>query len=581
MGFQPFGRLPNQLNTRELTSFRALSGGTLTAQELVIAGGTQGVIRSQNYDGSSAGWAIFGDGSASFYGDVTLGANAIIQGDVYSSNWDGTIPANLASVDAGATVGYYLDSSVGAAQFEGNVYLGGILELQGGAFRTAAAGKRVEITDNDRIRFYTGAADEIQYGYIWADASGTSPLLKLTSPAITGPTSHTVTLANDSVDFLGVGTTLVDIQQGSSGAQFSVGAVDILDLIGGANVEGLSVPNIATIYNASNQSIIGVSILDGSATHPALRFLDDTDLGFYRVGSDQLGVSVGGTNFVRFRDSVEAAIEVAVDDASETYLRFWENESFGAVRTYEFRRSASFGSLEFFGITSGGTETKVWTISDGGNVELLAGGGSMRIFSQDGGDSWLPHANGNNYITFDYNSDAGFTEFRSFAPSSTYVSCARIIDGSSGSSLYLKDGLTDVGNHETLRLDRGTGAGTLRAVGYYSSWLNDPDTGERRKYRVAELGSPSAERRWWKRDWFMDLRPAKYERVRHDSSDFGDGRQIEIGFFIENLIEHTNLLTTKGDKVGGTPDEYALLAVTVDYVQHLEERVAALEAALN
>ena len=114
---------------------------------MILAGGTRGVVRSENYDGSASGWAIFGDGSASFYGDLTIGANAIILGDVYSDNWNGTIPANLATVDSGATVGYYLDSSVGSAQFEGDVFVGGIVtvgDLTSAGFELDGANGRIE-----------------------------------------------------------------------------------------------------------------------------------------------------------------------------------------------------------------------------------------------------------------------------------------------------------------------------------------------------------------------------------------------------------------------------------------------------
>lgn len=133
-----------------------INGGYLTAQELIIAGGTNGVIRSQNYDPvNELGWAIFGDGSASFYGDVFFGENAIFQGDLYSTNWDGTIPPNLASVDMGATTGFALDSSEGAAQFMGDVFVGGNIQLEsGGELRVGDPS-----TDGASLQFFGGAID--------------------------------------------------------------------------------------------------------------------------------------------------------------------------------------------------------------------------------------------------------------------------------------------------------------------------------------------------------------------------------------------------------------------------------------
>lgn len=149
MAFLPLGDVGDFLRLSDSVSFDRIRGGVITAQELVIAGGTEGVIRSQNFNPvGPVGWAIFGDGSASFGASVSIG------GDVFSGNWDGTRPADLSSVDAGASLGYYLDSSVGSMQLEGDFWVQGDItlggELTGGTitgplFRTAAAGDRIEI----------------------------------------------------------------------------------------------------------------------------------------------------------------------------------------------------------------------------------------------------------------------------------------------------------------------------------------------------------------------------------------------------------------------------------------------------
>ncbi len=75
-------------------------------------------VSSDNFVAGSAGWEIQGDGSAEF-NDI------VVRGDIESGNWDGTSPANLATFHRGATVGFYLDSSVGAAQFSGDLFVGG------------------------------------------------------------------------------------------------------------------------------------------------------------------------------------------------------------------------------------------------------------------------------------------------------------------------------------------------------------------------------------------------------------------------------------------------------------------------
>ena len=60
---------------------------------------------------------------------------------LYSDNWDGDIPADLSSEDTGATAGYYLDSDEGAAQFMGNIFLNGTLNIGGGAVNLLMEGQ--------------------------------------------------------------------------------------------------------------------------------------------------------------------------------------------------------------------------------------------------------------------------------------------------------------------------------------------------------------------------------------------------------------------------------------------------------
>lgn len=117
-----------------------LTGGTITGKEIIIGGGTAGIIRSENFVTGTSGWAIFGDGSAEFN-------NIVVRGDIESGNWDGASPANLAAVDSGATVGFYLDSSAGAAQFMGDVFLGGNITTigTGGYFSAGLPGSGLRL----------------------------------------------------------------------------------------------------------------------------------------------------------------------------------------------------------------------------------------------------------------------------------------------------------------------------------------------------------------------------------------------------------------------------------------------------
>lgn len=161
-----------------------LIAGTITAQEIVIGGGAAGIIRSENYVAGTSGWAIFGDGSAEF-NTVT------VRGDIVSGNWDGADPANLATFDATATVGFYLDSSVGAAQFMGNIFVGGNVILDaGGSFLTAPVGTdRIALSNvGPALTFIDSAdVDQAELAYL----SGGSQLF-LRTLAGTGQALHVV-----------------------------------------------------------------------------------------------------------------------------------------------------------------------------------------------------------------------------------------------------------------------------------------------------------------------------------------------------------------------------------------------------
>lgn len=80
MSFEKIGDFESQFQTPNYVRWENIQGGVITAQEFVLAGGTTGVIRSQDYAPGSAGWAIFGDGSAEFAGDVDFGGNVTLVG---------------------------------------------------------------------------------------------------------------------------------------------------------------------------------------------------------------------------------------------------------------------------------------------------------------------------------------------------------------------------------------------------------------------------------------------------------------------------------------------------------------------
>lgn len=120
-----------------------IGAGTITAVEIILTNSASAILRSSNYSANSAGWRIRGDGDAEF-NDVE------VRGDLVSGNWNGTDPPSLASWDTGASLGWAFDSSQGAAQLEGNVYVGGTVHIG-------------ESDTDDRIELQASAAGTIKF----------------------------------------------------------------------------------------------------------------------------------------------------------------------------------------------------------------------------------------------------------------------------------------------------------------------------------------------------------------------------------------------------------------------------------
>ena len=504
MSFIPLGQVGQTLSSSSFVRADTIQGGTITAQELILAGGTHGVLRSQNYNATAeTGWAIFGDGSASFYGLLTIGDNAIITGDLYSSNWNGTIPANLATEDSGASAGYYLDSSVGSMQLEGDFFVGGDMDITG------------DILIAGDILFDRGSGalietnDAPENGDTWLKIWQVSNVGRIQGIKKSGGSETVSAELQVTTDGFNIAQGVLDLA-GSGGIDSSLGAdIDIaiagttILTIDGTNGVYLGSSGTRVDNNGALLSVNEVQVQDGSITDPSYTFTSDSNSGFYRVGENDIGVTLGSKQHILFSDG-DPTLTVTPDHADGNVVL-----KLAIERPWEFRQLSSGAStgLEFMS-----TSNKAIYI---------------------GGDT-LGHVLG--------------------------------INASDG-HIYILEGFDSIGNHETLRADRFV-SGTLSKVGYYSSWAHQ-------KKHI----KPVNDRRRWKREWFLELEPVAYERRRgHHSDKDKDGyRPIELGFTIENLIENTNLLTTRGNRVGDSPDEFAILAVTVDYVQHLEKRIAELE----
>jgi hypothetical protein len=507
----------------ESLTVNQLTAGTITAQEIVLATGDDGmsIIRSENFVTGVSGWQVDSDGDAEF-NDV------LVRGDVYG-NWDGTIPADLSAVDSGATTGYYLDSSEGALQAMGDMWLGGDMTLIGsGQIATAVSG-------GDRVTL-----DSSGLKAVLADGSVVG-IVKPLDPGI-------IFRGSDDVHASGIqitdtsGANSIIIKQ-RTGAGSSASAIFIGN-------QTINIPNFPLV------------IADGSAGAPSLGFWADPDTGIYRIGADNLGISVGGSLRLAFNADVEvmaAAFEVPV------YIRP--------------------------GVTTiGPTLHALYRPSEGIVIASTSSNGEMGAYRQTTSTTqavWAIYSN------------VGATRRRH----AYFQSDGRVVLNSFGSApgtgLFVQRNFTAIGDVQVLRgvfNSSPTAAGT--EVGYHSSLeahkdnihsLTDelgsalsiiakvrPSVSDRKPEFAGGdemIQSMLDERKAQNRERGIKGKADKNSPLRTTGPN---GVLHEVGFIHENLMEaHPQLIT----RDGASPSDRALLALAYAGIQELEARLAILEAA--
>ncbi len=245
-----------------------LKGATISVAQLVTGSLQVGQdIMSGTYVPGSDGWIIRGDGSAEFN-------NVTIRGDLVSSNWNGGTDLSTGP-DAGATQGFFLDSSVGSGQLEGSLYVGGDIELDGGtlwATQNRAAGSHYLAIGNpwgtgqpNWLTWWNGSTER---GII---SVGTGTYGIMTLNADSGTDWSTVSATQ----------TAFELAAGDSATGWGRGMVDLY--------VGLRSMTNAVQWIAPQ----------GSVSAPGLTFSTlDLDTGIYWWGADALAVATGGNRMI-------------------------------------------------------------------------------------------------------------------------------------------------------------------------------------------------------------------------------------------------------------------------------------------
>jgi hypothetical protein len=120
------------------------------------------------------------------------------------------------------------------------------------------------------------------------------------APSVTSVTAGAMTITGTSGALLTVTdtTTPVTLTLGPSGdnvGQLKVTTAHPLDLYGN-NTFGLRIDTSGRVLAGQN----------GTAAAPAYAFINDTDCGFYRIGSDNIGFALNGTKYVDYATTLIA-----------------------------------------------------------------------------------------------------------------------------------------------------------------------------------------------------------------------------------------------------------------------------------
>lgn len=113
MPYTKLGSWGTVLRDTQFIQAGRLRSGTITSQEIIVAGGAAGLIRSQNYDGASTGWAISGDGTSSLYRATILMRTGSVD-DIPLQFPDAT---NMGLWGVGATIRWGIDGTEGGFLF--------------------------------------------------------------------------------------------------------------------------------------------------------------------------------------------------------------------------------------------------------------------------------------------------------------------------------------------------------------------------------------------------------------------------------------------------------------------------------
>lgn len=281
-----------------------------------------------------------------------------IEGDIVSSSWDGAVPAEVGTApEANATQGFYIDSSIGSAQFMGDVYIGNENSSESQLF-VSNGGHHFNLVETEDLPFFEDVlVYDIEGGigrFFW--------FLNLSA-------THLFWLYKDGTVEIQTGPLLV--QDGSVGAPAIARASAETDgIYFSAGVMHFGVGGAEKFRAASE----GFQTIDGSASSPSIGFINDINTGLYLYGNNTLGFAANGLYVGRVDSNADwylgsggtgkALIANAAGTAAFPTYSFEGDQNTGVLRSAADALGFATGGVERMTLSTSSLDLNGLTLTD-------------------------------------------------------------------------------------------------------------------------------------------------------------------------------------------------------------------------
>lgn len=322
----------------DLTVDRLLSG-TINSKTIIVAGGTDGLLRSDNFSTGVSGWMIDGSGAAEFH-DVTVRGEVAAGGDLRSPNY------------VAGTSGWIIEGD-GNAEFN-DVTLRGVLY----AFDSTGAG--VTIDPDDAAGGWIGGAPAITFT---ADA-GTRQRIEGLNAAIGVTVTNSIP---ETVRYSLAAEAFVIESEDSAWEILNFGFTTL-------SQPTLTISNGSTGASLASLGYLGLRVGDGSVSAPTIGFLSDADTGLFRLADDTsfdggVGITHNGVLVAGFEKNGNAS-KITLGEFNDWIEYDTDLEEFHVVISNSRRFTVStsyFGAAAAYNVTT--TAAANVFVENGGQIK--------------------------------------------------------------------------------------------------------------------------------------------------------------------------------------------------------------------